>query len=920
MRPITLTLSAFGPYAGRTVLDLDRLGTRGLYLITGDTGAGKTSIFDGITFALYGEASGPSRKPSMLRCQSAAPDTPTEVELTFAYGEKVYTVRRNPEYQRPAKRGGGMTTRKADAQLTLPDGSVVTKVREVNAALVDILGVDRDQFTQIAMLAQGDFLKLLLADTRDRQAIFRALFRTERYQRFQDRLREEERTLRAAWEEGRRSLDQWVRGVIWPQEDPGAEDLAAVLAGERPLEDAAALLSGLLDRDGERDKALADRLTGLAGELEEIHVALGKAEARDRAREALEQTQAELEETRQRAETCRRALEEARKQVPQGEAYREELTRLEAQLPEYDRREADRKELVRLDRQLADNGQARETAAKELRQAQARLEERKARLAQLANAGTQLARLAGELDRARDRQTALESLEAGLEDREVLAGRLTAAQADYLRAETAADEAQRAHEDRERAFFREQAGILAETLEDGVPCPVCGSLCHPAPAKTSSAAPTEAQRKAARDRARKAVQAREEAGRRAGELRGSLRRAEEELTRQGETLLGGCPLWEVPAALAKGLSETREQIRRLEADLKREEDNLARREKLEKTIPREEEAMATRRAKMGELERTFAALTASRDALARQVEEQNARLAFAAKAQAQARCLELRQRAEAIERAVETAQGACQETERVRAALEGRAAGLRAQLEGEKEPDRPGLLARQADLTARQKALNARRAEVQARITANGTALDRIRQTAGAQAEAEARWTWVKALADTAGGTVPGKEKIMLETYIQMTFLDRILRRASLRLLVMSGGQYELVRQTGGGGRGQSGLELEVIDHYSGGRRSVRTLSGGESFQASLALALGLSEEVQSSAGGIRLETLFVDEGFGSLDEAALDQAMEALAGLSRGDRLVGVISHVAQLRERIGRQIVVTKDRGGGSRAEIVV
>ena len=178
MRPLKLTVSAFGPYAGKTVLDMEKLGSSGLYLITGDTGAGKTTIFDALTFALYGEASGGSREPAMLRSKYADPDTPTEVELVFAYGEKIYTVRRNPEYERPAKKGGGTTIQKADAELIYPDGRIVTKVRDVNNAIHEIIGIDRGQFSQIAMIAQGDFMRLLLADTRDRQAIFREIFRT----------------------------------------------------------------------------------------------------------------------------------------------------------------------------------------------------------------------------------------------------------------------------------------------------------------------------------------------------------------------------------------------------------------------------------------------------------------------------------------------------------------------------------------------------------------------------------------------------------------------------------------------------------------------------------------------------------------------------------------------------------------------
>ena len=210
MRPLKLTLSAFGPYAGRTVLELSKLGTNGLYLITGDTGAGKTTIFDAITYALYGEASGDHRDPSMFRSKYADAETPTEVELVFSYADKTYTVRRNPEYERPKARGEGYTVQKADAELRYPDGRVVTRLKEVNAAVREIMGVNRDQFLQIAMIAQGDFLKLLLATTEDRKAIFRRIFNTQPFLRLQERLKREANTLENRCKEVAGSLSQLV--------------------------------------------------------------------------------------------------------------------------------------------------------------------------------------------------------------------------------------------------------------------------------------------------------------------------------------------------------------------------------------------------------------------------------------------------------------------------------------------------------------------------------------------------------------------------------------------------------------------------------------------------------------------------------------------------------------------------------------
>ena len=234
--------------------------------------------------------------------------------------------------------------------------------------------------------------------------------------------------------------------------------------------------------------------------------------------------------------------------------------------------------------------------------------------------------------------------------------------------------------------------------------------------------------------------------------------------------------------------------------------------------------------------------------------------------------------------------------------------------------DVQAVLAAQTEADQQKAAWQAQKNEIGDRLAVNRPILENLRPQISKMEETEKRLQCVQALSDTANGRLSGKEKIMLETYIQMTFFDRIIRRANVRLMVMSGGQYELKRRVNAeNNRSQAGLELDVIDHYNGSERSVKTLSGGESFKASLALALGLSDEIQSSAGGIRLDTMFVDEGFGSLDEESLEQAVDALVGLTQGNRLVGIISHVSELKNRIDKQIVVTKEKSGGSKAEIL-
>jgi len=283
MRPLLLTVSAFGPYAGETVVDFEKLGESGLYLITGDTGAGKTSLFDAITFALYGEASGSTRDVSMLRSQYAAPETPTQVELVFTHAGKRYTVRRNPEYERPARRGGGFTRQAADAELELPDGRTVTKTKDVTRELQALLGLDRNQFSQVAMIAQGDFLKLLLADTKDRQAIFRELFHTGAYRVFQDRLKDEALAADRACKDLRQGIAQYLGGISMAEGDSDFSGLRKAAEGKLPMEEALSLLEKRCERDAERLEEIGKELGGLDRRIAENHAEIGRAEELERA-------------------------------------------------------------------------------------------------------------------------------------------------------------------------------------------------------------------------------------------------------------------------------------------------------------------------------------------------------------------------------------------------------------------------------------------------------------------------------------------------------------------------------------------------------------------------------------------------------------------------------------------------------------
>ena len=382
-----------------------------------------------------------------------------------------------------------------------------------------------------------------------------------------------------------------------------------------------------------------------------------------------------------------------------------------------------------------------------------------------------------------------------------------------------------------------------------------------------------------------------------------------------ELFLGGA--WE--QELGRRYERLKERLSGLARQIREEEAGIRRKEELGREIPGAEEKSRRIQEELSGLRERLAAAASRRKELETQAQGLRGRLPFGSFKEAEQKAEQLEQQKKTLEEALEAAARECQAQEQEKARLEGQVSQLAEQLKSAEAADRPSLLRSQEELKAEKNGLTERQKTSHARISGNASALENMKLRLEKQEELEQRLSWVRALSNTASGNIAGKEKVMLETYIQTTYFDRIIRRANLRFLSMSGGQYELKRsREAGNNRSQSGLELNVIDHYNGTERSVRTLSGGESFQASLCLALGLSDEIQASAGGIRLDAMFVDEGFGSLDEEALRQAIETLAGLAGGNRLVGIISHVAELKERIDRQIIVTKEREGGSRVRI--
>ena len=933
MRPLKLTLSAFGPYAAETVLELEKLGRGGLYLVTGDTGAGKTTLFDAITYALYDHSSGGVREGAMLRSKYADPKTPTFVELEFEVGGKRYTVRRNPEYLRPKTRGEGFTTEKADATLTYGDGRPpVTRAKEVTAAVIDVIGLDYNQFSQIVLIAQGQFTRLLNASTEERIKIFRTLFRTQRYQQLQEKLQAECSDLNQRRTAQNIQIGQILSGVHWAEDDPEAETLAA-LSAQTPPDAVAELLTQLTERQDAALSAAADARHKADERLAAVQQTLGRAAAAQKLREDLAVKQNELAGLLPARDAARAEMERHAGDAAALDALTGQIANAETDLARYDKLE----ELLRQETEARGKAQQEQCKAKTHREALAALDKTLAALREeqgtLANAEAERVKLETQSKELTQRGKDLRDLNELLDDCHARAQAVKKAQAAYQKA-AQTQTAAREHRDRlERSFLDAQAGLLAQDLAEGMPCPVCGSIHHPQRAELPASAPTQAQVDAAKADADAADRSAQEASAAAREALAAEKEGRSTLRRDAKALLperfadetaSPATLGDLRTAAAEELERLRTAYRQLQQEQKQNQAACQRRIQLEADLKAKTDRRTAWEAAASEAEQQAAAQSATVQSLSQQLADARTALPYPTRAEAEQALDTRKNQRDQLQDAKTQAETTLHQCEKAVSDAEAAIRALNAQRLPSEEEDAPAdlaaLQAEKAALEARRTTLTEQEKTLTALLRPNQAALREYQQRAAERTALETRWQWVNALASTASGTLSSKQKIRLETYIQMTYLDRILVHANTRLMQMTAGQYELERIGAENQRSQSGLDLGVIDHYNGTRRSVKTLSGGESFKASLALALGLSDEVQRAAGGIRLDTLFLDEGFGSLDDESLEQAIRVLVGLTEGNRLVGIISHVAALKDRIDLQVVVKKTRSGGSTVRLVL
>lgn len=1434
MKPCKLVISAFGPYAGKTTIDFEGLGDGGIFLITGDTGAGKTTIFDAITFALYGEASGEVRESGMFRSKYAKDETPTFVEFSFLYQGKHYSITRNPEYLRPKGRGTGYTTRKAEAVLIFPDArQPVTKAKEVTKAVTELIGLDYRQFTKIAMIAQGDFQKLLLAGTAERGGIFRQIFHTEPFWAISEQLRNEAKERWKEYDEIRRSIVQYMDGIICGGTSETELELEELKKQkyEGRVERGLMLLSVLQQKDKIYMDELEVQFLELEGKIQQQDELLGKVKEQLKYRMDLEQKEHRLEEIlpglHQSEEICIKKQEAARdgdfmnvriqageenlkkydlldeyqnsqdekqtkisgnirileekqikiteleQKIQQAKEFIEccrhtgeekeqlfhkkerleeqqrELKMLQERLAELEEKQAEaqcrltekqkaEEETLSFIRQLKQQTEAlrdrdavlamleaeQEVIQKQSNaltqqkvnweQAQKRLTEERAAFSEILEREEEISgslnkfceyleefKRAGEeeikihhrveeatgmeqrfeefvLRYQKSRETAkvlsseckllleeaalkeeqyqkhleewetakaasvrrvlLEQEQAKLLERRrrildlkayeqksmVQKNELKEKQAAYLTVSAERDRQRELYHAAEQLFLDAQAGVLACTLSEGEPCPVCGSVHHPVLAVLPKEVPDRDEVDRKKERLSEKEMEAERLGAAAGyakeqleltetdiagmgmelfhesgideilnlageelrlltvrgqELAAELKQASEEMEREEalesilkkerEVLNGiqsrkqekiqehavaeslqkeaaaqlgnameefsfpeGNPgkqeencssndsvgtendffesaaeqalvslkfrlkqvrfLWgeakekkkqyergladkeklqieldglkekkamlgealgsltgqmqilseqvrqelKAVSGLAEGgfvlsaedaqeetvllndvekalqwlnqqsgavakkqaaadneirerngyvreaerkefilnqcrkesqewnsrldvlkerLGETKKQLvsclltekmpwgqrfetvkeltdeeqkraaseavnlladalSELETEISANQKVLEQKIDLEEQVPEQEKMMEVLKEEVRRLGILLERLCVEQENDKNQILKLKQELGGQSREEAMEQIRGYRKQKQLLEEELNQAKQVYQEMRTQVTGLESAIVTIKEQLQETHGLHQEEILERKQELLVQKKELLKKRTDLYAAHENNSKIFESVRDKQEKVTAIEQEYVWVKSLSDTANGTLAGKRKIELETYVQMAYFDRILRRANLRLLTMSGGQYELKRQEDGENKKEkAGLDLNVIDHYNGSERSVKTLSGGESFEASLSLALGLSDEIQSYAGGIRLDAMFVDEGFGSLDEESLDQALKALGSLTEGKRMVGIISHVSELKERIEKKIVVTKERGKG-------
>lgn len=901
MRPIKIIVSAFGPYNSRTEIEFSKFGKSGIFLVTGDTGAGKTSIFDAITFVLFGEASGKVRDSSMLRCRYSSPETLTYVEMDFEYRGQLYKIERNPEYMRASKRGEKITKQKADATLTLPSGEVISGYKQVTAKTEEILGVNFMQFSQIAMIAQGDFMRFITDSTKDRTKLFREIFSTEKYVKLQEMIKSQALSLKNEYDRLKTEIESICDVINEDDYSNGYENLC--------------------HRINEITKSLTEKLNtkekeiyGIEAEIEKINRIIGKTEKDIKTKESLKKTEKFKTEKEPLLNELKEKFDKAQALKPEAEKLLSEINDLSLKLSQYDKADKVEENIINITNDILKEENLLSKSEEKIKSLNSELDEKKNLLEILKNAGEILKDIEYRLKEKTEEKEKLSKFEKLFDEYKKAKGEYLSAKEEYILAMNESIKANQDYIEKEKEFFDGQAGVLAQGLEEGKKCPVCGSIHHPEPAKYESQIPTEDEIKKLKATNEKLRKVMEEKKNTAVSKKTFAESIGNELKRN-DFAKKAKTLDDMAYIIEEIKSRNYAEIKEISERRKTAEENVKKKEITEEKIPVLEEKIKSGTEYINSSVNNISAKKAEKNALEKQYAEIKTNLKYESKKDAENYILSLKTKKKVIEDNIEKTKGDFDLLKEEIIKNNTEAETLKAQLEKIEEENIDELYAKRKKFSDKKLSFTEERDNIKSKISENNKTVETLEPKINKFSEVEKRLTVIKPLSDTANGTVSGKERVTLETYVQTAYFDIILNRANTRFMIMTDGQYEMKRRTAGDNlKSQSGLEIDVIDHYNSSVRSIKTLSGGESFKAALSLALGLSEQVQSSCGGIKIDTMFIDEGFGSLDSESLEQAVRALVKVTESGRLLGIISHVTELKERIDKQIIVKKQKSGGS------
>lgn len=931
MKPLNIKMSAFGPYCGVESIDFTKF-DNGLFLITGDTGSGKTTIFDAIVFALYGEASGNIRQSNMLRSDFAEEETDTYVELTFENNGREYYVKRSPEYLRKKKRGEGYTKKPGEAILKHPDGKIISKYSDVTNEIIEILGVTKEQFTNIAMIAQGDFMKLILAKTEERSKIFRDIFNTGRFLNVQKVLEQEMKSRYAHNKDFENSIFQYERDITCDEDSVYYSDYRSLLKEENinAVEQFIDITKKIIMEDEEKKKNIYDRKRQNEKLLDRINDVLMLYEDYQSNDEKINDITSKSVRNHNASEELLRKLNEHRLKKDVREEKYLAASQIKKQLEKYEELDQSYYQKEKYDNKKKEIDDRLMQLESDRKKSEGVLESLNEINGKVQESILQSKEYEIHLNEYVSKDKILAELLDKYSETEKISHRYEKLTAEYMDKEKKLKESRDEADRKERIFLREQAGILAKDLEDGEKCPVCGSRTHPEKAVISMEAITQDDVNRAKETVESNRNILQEVTERCSHTKGLLEKTREEYEHrfnyieqvQNEKLKDINDVCDIK-------KQTENKIEEISKNILQCKNYIRQHEHITEKIDKEKERFNTI---VSELERYK---KEEKDCAIRMVSLETAYenirkdLAFDTKSEAE-------KEIKILDKYVCEYDNLLEDMEEKIKKLAGEKNGYDAEINlyvrknndnaqkirekigkipninGDEKICNEQLKMMKSDIEKEISNLDKMAGNCEYRIRVNKSAMSKIQAGMKDRENVISEYLMYQKLSNVANGMILGKEKITFERYVQGTYFEYIIMAANKRLAEMTEGRYELQKRKDNNLRSQAGLELDIKDAYTGKVRSVNTLSGGEAFKASLSMALGLSDVVQGYAGGIRIDSLFIDEGFGSLDRESLEKAIQILNKLGNGKRMIGIISHVNELGDWIDKKLVIEKNSSG--------